>query len=187
METLPKILPALQSVVMIIAAGVGAYVAVAGLNTWRRQIDNGVGRRVLAATYRVRDGIRRKRLHDTLFQHPPELIREVCERVQRHVAESSAEFDAAVMEADAAWQKRPISPDGNDLKECVQMFHAAIAEISYDPYDDKPLEGPNEATWSIVSVACQQKKGRQDPYRDQIDRAVERIEKAVGRHLRSHR
>lgn len=54
-----------KDIVLTIAGGIGAYVALKGLNTWNRQLKGGVEyeltRRLLKLTYRLRDAIRNVR------------------------------------------------------------------------------------------------------------------------------
>lgn len=62
MECIIKLISISKDIVLTIATGIGAYVAIKGLKTWRKQLkgqsDNELSRKILLAVYKYRDAVR---------------------------------------------------------------------------------------------------------------------------------
>lgn len=119
-----------KDAVTTIAAGVGIYVALAGLSTWKRQLkgqtDHDLARRILVTAYRYREaikGVRHPAMFGNEFPEPPEPQRARMHPDQiRHyglaqayqnrwnkVQEQRVELYTSLLEAEALW--------GTELKD----------------------------------------------------------------------
>lgn len=121
---LQQYLPLVKDFILIIAAIIGAYVALTGLYTWSRQLKGSVEydltRRLLKSTYKLRDAVRNVRNPVMTSNEMPEPPNENAENMRydqiRHygiekayqarwdqVYEIRRELQADMLEAEAIW------------------------------------------------------------------------------------
>ncbi len=113
-----------KDIVLTIAGGIGAYVAVKGLSIWKRQLKGGVEyeltRRLLKLTYRLRDAIKNVRNPVMFGGEMPNPSPEEAKDMSREqinfygmskayqnrwdkVTQVSSELQAELLEAEALW------------------------------------------------------------------------------------
>lgn len=114
----------LKDVMLALAAVTGAFCAIKGLGTWHRQLaggaDHEIARRLLLATYRLREAVRRARFPWMSKREKPKGLVEshepsvggipdpdwtvtAWEARLEGVLEAHTELDAALLEAEALW------------------------------------------------------------------------------------
>src|SRR5215216_7272461 len=90
------------------AALVASYVALAGLDTWKKQLtanaERELARRVLIAVYKVRDAINDCRLIATdIDSVTVDITQRIHEKKFEKLDEAKADLDAELLEAEAVW------------------------------------------------------------------------------------
>lgn len=161
--TTSEVITAIRDGVMMIAAGIASYVAIVGLNTWRKQLtgttEYELAREVLRAVYKLRDRVDMLRTHrrsfaeenkidlEKAFQNQPRvndqefkliLQGEVLRLRWPAVQEALSEFELASIEAEVLF-----GPDVREkldyLKEFVKQL-ANSCEVYYSFVERKELD-----------------------------------------------
>lgn len=198
--------PAFKDIVTSCTAIVAVYIAGRGLHTWNRQLRGTaqyeLARRVLRATYRLRDaldGVRNPVIWGAEMPDPPkESAAEMSRREQRHwgirqayaarwdlVSKHRSELQAELLEAEVLW--------GHGLPHLVKPLHALQTElftaVETHLLATDPAQGASRSIYvDLISKRRQVLYDRSDDdgpdhYRSELLEAVAAIERYCSRHL----
>jgi hypothetical protein len=190
-----------RDLVVIITAGIGSYVALAGLSTWKRQLkgqtDHELARRILVTLYRYRDainGVRHPAMFGNEFSEPPEDKRNAMSSAQirfyglanvyrkrwDRVQNQRVELDAELLEAEAIWGaelKTEIFPSVFDLEWEVQVCvrnHLKMNDPAENAETKRVIDKIKKSKRDVLYDALE-KQG--DEFSNDFARAVGNIEK----------
>ncbi len=196
------VITGIKDVVLAVAAGVTAFVAVSGIRRWRRELEGKAGfdaARLLAkATYRLRDELHSCRsplitgdefppgYFDTRNPTSEEKARgtaHVYKNRWEPVGKATAEFDAQVLEAEALWGS-PIRSKTDALRSCVVELRVAIeALIENDASGGADFAADPEFGRSIRRTVSGTPSSKDNPLSDKILTSVAAIESELKKHL----
>ena len=186
-----------------IAAGIASIVAIVGLTTWKRQLkgtaEYDLARRVLEATYSLRDAIRHVRNpiifsseeYESLKKVYPEVSVEhlddeylkkmaVLNRRWEKVLDANTDFDIASIEAEVLWE--------DEVKERLKPIHDSVASLYsaiklYLTY--LPSEQPND---KVVAEDFRKiafgHRDEQDKFNNELEIRINNVEKFLRQYLR---
>jgi hypothetical protein len=192
-----KIVVIIRDIVTGAAAMTVAIVAVKGLSTWKRQLFGNanyeLARRLLRATYKLREAIRYVRMPmmsnaeiaearkaagsevpDTDSRNGTEDERITFQARWRKISDALVGFDAELLEAEALWG-RPIRELSEHLLKCVSELSRAI---------DKSLRGNLTPERDAEIIAIISDPGVSNPYADRLAGAIKGIEDELRKHLK---
>lgn len=202
----PETVSLIKDIVTALAAGTGAVVAVMGLSTWKAQLrgrtEYELARRILRATYRVRDHLQAVRnpvmsageistaLEEAGVErepgptNPPETDQAVYNRRWNRVTEALSELQVEEREAEVLWGS---AFDGvfNDLRECVSDLWYVVWRHIGDVSDRPGVRVDAEERQEIDDVLYRTKKD--DDFTKKLKLAVGDVEAQVRPHLKVHR
>lgn len=188
----------IKDLALATAAIITSYVAIYGLNTWRRQhvgqVEYNLARRLLKTSYEIRNAINQVR-HPMIWSYemiePPENEKKYSREEKRHygtanayqkrwekVQNSTNDLNTDLLEAEAIWGKEiyDIFKPCNDLKN----------ELFRNIQDYLKLIDPNESDDLKEFIQKSRKKQREimydkltddDKYKRQYAEALTKIEK----------
>lgn len=196
-----------KDIVLTIAAIIGAYVALRGLNTWNRQLKGGVEydltRRLLKATYRLREAIKGVR-HPVMWGNeqplPPEDEAQGMNRDQKRyyglsmayqkrwdkVSEVRNELQTDLLEAEVLW--------GGIIYEKFEPLFRLQQELFADVHSYLVACNPSETAESRHAMGEIRRKRREvlydylgvepDMFASDVANAIKGIESFLKPHLR---
>ena len=196
-----------KDIVLIIAAVIGSYVALRGLNTWNRQLKGGVEyeltRRLLKLTYRLREAIKgvrnpimwggetptpdteeakdmspdRRRFYD---------ISNAYQKRWDKVTEVQADLQTELLEAEALW--------GQDIHSCFEPLLRLQQELFVAVHFYITACNPSESedVRDAMSKAMRKKRDilydmsgeKDDEFTNDVNQAIKSIEALLKPHLR---
>lgn len=196
-----------KDVALGVAAIVGAAVAVRGLNTWNRQLKGGVeyelARRVLKATYRLRDaikGVRHPVMWAAEMPMPPEAEAEKMSRDEmsyygssrayqirwQRVADVHTDLQTELLEAEVLW--------GTDLSKRFEPLNKLERELAVAIRSFLTACDPNASEGMKAAAHKRQAADRDilydeltdegDQFTQDVVRAIAPIEEYLKPHLR---
>lgn len=198
----PQIVTAIKDIVLAVAAGITAFVAVSGIRKWRQELEGRAGfeaaRSLAKATYRLRDELHSCRSPlITGNEFPPGYFdnrnpsSDEQARATAHVyksrwepvKEATAEFDAQVLEAESLWGG-PIREKTATLRNCVVELRVAIEAV----IDDKASGGADfksdpEFGKKMRRIVSGTASSKDNPLSQQISTSVAAIESELKQHL----
>jgi hypothetical protein len=128
MQTFLTYLPIIKDIVTILATATAAIVAIIGLQTWKRQItgkaEYDLARRVLIASYKVRDAFVENKLFFSERDNPEE-SKKKHERGIAKIDEAIANLNVELLEAKVVWG------DDYNLKEIFDDFLVLPSSIKF--------------------------------------------------------
>lgn len=188
----------------LVAACVGAWVAIKGLNAWRRQLkgktDYELARKVLRACYKVRDSIasvrhpaiwsaefdaaQKKVVIDdpTLKDYPDAAKRFAVYQVRwTRLSEALSELDAEAFEAEVSWET-PIKAKLADLRRLVGKLRWAINEhIDARTDSQKRMQPQGKEADDVVFDKGDEHSP--DEFSQKVQKAIAEIEEILRPHL----
>lgn len=197
-----QIIAAIKDIVLAVAAGVTAYVAVSGIKKWRQELEGKAGfeaaRGLARSTYRLRDAIYSCRsplttgdeFPDGFFtrnnqtnQEKAEAWAHVYKNRWEPVREATIEFNAQALEAGALWGA-VIRSKTDQLKNCVVQFRVAIESV----IEDKASGGADFSTDKDFAKEMRQTvagtpTSKDNPFNDRLAAAVDGIEAELKSYL----
>lgn len=188
METFLHVIQIIAQVVLAGAAGVGAYVALRGLNAWRHQArfnqESPIARRALLATYKVREVIEQERTSNRMDRHlPPDAFRARYDTLRSRMADAMAEVETATFEAEATWDPRvPIALER--LRTYALLLLKAVLLLATEAGEEAPVEMPDGGELPAGAVAYAPSKGKPDPFGDGLRDRVAQVEAGAKPRLR---
>jgi hypothetical protein len=180
-------IPIVQGVVTIVALGVGAYVALTGLNTWKAQarakIEYELARRVMGVVYKIRDSISKYR-RDSMaewfgsgLQVDLDMDKFQNEFRQRQtvsltgVTERARALDIELLEAEGLW--------GENIIEPIRQFQALAFELQgalSEFYMPGPQTDRKDELWAVL---LHDLSWREDDFDRKVNRRLEEVKKAL--------
>jgi hypothetical protein len=137
-DEVAPIVSSAKDVVLMIAGGVTAWVAVHGLNKWRHEMSGKneyeAARNLIKATYRVREALRSARSPVMWSNEFPESGHDADGFAHAYTSRFKAviaaleEFETAGLEAEALWGAT-IKSATSELAQCVREVYVAMEAI----------------------------------------------------------
>lgn len=132
MSVTSEIISIIKDVVTIISLGIGAYIALNGLNTWKRQLtvqaEYNLARRLLIAVYKFRDAIHSAsasiKVHIEVFNVTDKYTDISKESIKEDFAElenTDANLKVELLEAETTWGDDP-------------QFNSLIRNLTFKKY-----------------------------------------------------
>lgn len=196
----PEIVTMIKDVVLAVAAGVTAWVAVSGIRRWRKELEGRAGfdaaRALARATFRLRDALRSCRsplmtgdeYPDGYFDSRNKSDAEKAQGLAHvynnrflPVRDAINEFDTQALEAEALWGSS-IRQRTDALRHCVVELRVAIeATIENAAGGGRDFESDRSFAKEMRSATSD---GRKDnKLTKSIDAAVGAIEDELRKHL----
>lgn len=192
----PSLLQVVRDIAAIAAAVVGVFVALRGLQTWRRQIrantELEVARLVLRAVLKLRDAVELLRQPFVPIEEIASATRAVREREpdreseflknwERPVyaersqtfVEALSQYRAATVEAEILWGQ-PFRTELGDLETQLRELRTALQE--FVRYSDLDHRGASQEALREQYRKVLQSRGQEDPFNAKFNVAVTRIE-----------
>lgn len=189
----------------LVAACIGAWVAIKGLNAWRRQLrgktDYELARKILRASYKVREAIRAVRHpaiwnpefaaaekqvvveNDDLKRFPDAARLFAVYQVRwSELSAAVTELDAEAFEAEISWGA-PFRAKLLELRKLVSLLRWAVDRHIEKMADSSGrMQPPNQEVDDLIY----DKSGKRGPddFAQKIQSAVSEIEEALRPHLR---
>jgi len=176
MDTIQSYITLIKDTVTCLAALVAAYVAITGLQTWKRQLtanaEYDLARRVLVAVYKVRDAIEGCRT--SAWEGDSEIV-DVTKRIHElaftKLEDATANLDVELLEAQAVWG------DEQDYRNSIVLFRSLeriLKGAYWEYYLPDPIEPKDKKEAYLVLFT--NPSNSNDEFSRNIDRAVKRIE-----------
>ena len=194
----------IKDIISILGTVVGLSIAGVGLSTWRKQLkgrtEYDLARRLLKATYRVREGIRRVR-------HPLMTGGEMAEAAEKYDIDEPQENRTKVSEAAYAERWKELTDPLNDLKlesleaealwgksinEALEPLYSCIGELKAsiwhyhwlesrgDMNKEENQKNYDKAFEVIFEVSNDPEK---DTFTGNVEKAIKKIESVAKPHL----
>jgi len=184
MDTLLQVvLPLVRDSLLAAAAVVGAFVAIAGLRTWKKQLkiqsEYELSRRLLQGVLRIRDALQsvRNPIVPLAFEEKRSAYEERLSRVQSALRQVEPDF----LEAEVLWGEAVVEA----ISTLRQVYGKLIARVNEYLW----VKNPNPEVWQTVDRNPERLRrleefvfdiGRDDdPYRNELQEAVRRFESIV--------
>ena len=198
------VLDGIQSVVVSLAAGTAAWMAVLGVNAWRKQMrgktEYEIARRCLRQTYRIRDSLRfvrspmissgefahaAKEQEDKPTTKPAERSKQdkmiaVYNERWRHVAEAHSDLMLDVLEAEVLWPK--IRAASKPLSECIHDLNVDLSFYLREISGNRPRLSIERREALDKAIFWQ---GPDDPFEVKLRDAVQKMEDLLAPHVRA--
>lgn len=200
--TIPECIAVLKDIVVAIAAGIAAVVAIKGLSTWNRELKGkatfDVARALAKATFKLRDEIKNCRSPflaasefpegyasrgTTSYREEADALSHVYRGRWGGVWDALQDFDAITLEAEAIFGSE-IREKTDVLRGCVQELRAAIDAV----IDDAAAQGQTFASDRDFGRQMRGKvstaSGKDNSLTIQIESAIKGIESVIRPHLK---
>lgn len=173
----------LKNLVTVIATIIASYVAISGLDAWKKQLkgktDYDLARRYLKAVYKIRESIKEVRnpfisvgeifaalsdsgLPEEEHSSMQKSNRAVYSKRWKKVMESKNELDIELFEAEVSWGKNSITIS-KDLNSLIRKLYVGIKMFLEYP-ENRP---DRDILYDI---------GEEDIFNNEIDAAIQKIE-----------
>lgn len=192
-ENLSQAIPIMRDIATTIAAGVAAYVGLAGLNAWKKQLkgkaDYELARQYLKAVYKIRNEINKyvrnpfipiyemkaARKEEGLESEDlngmdNETNRLVYARRWRRVMSATEELDAVLLEAEAVWGHSAVEAQ-KDFDECIRELHSTLMTF---------LDGRSQRRVDVDDIIY---ATSQSEFTKKIDASIAKVEEYLKKHL----
>ena len=171
-----------QGIVTILALSVGAYVALAGLSTWKHQLvakaDSDLAKRLLLTTYRLRSAISVLRSYlSIVIEHGLKEFLEDADKAIAEISSANSELDLIVVEAHAQWGRESTQAIG-EVKELgweLRIAYSKFKNISDGHPDEKD---------SHYGTLFGEGEPKNDAFGKRLSAAVSRVENQLQPKLR---
>ena len=185
------ILHAISEALTAVAAATGAFIAVLGLNAWKKQLkgktDYELARRYLRAVYKLRDAVQNVRnpfipaeeMNAALKQSgkeglgdgvdTQEGVRAAYSARWQKVTEAGSDLSVELREAEVSWGRKALDIE-RDMEKCVQELFVTLR--MYVQHNERPNR-------DLIYD-----QGDNDEYTKRLTTAVTKIEAYLAPHLR---
>lgn len=203
MEAL-ALISASKDIVLGLSAATTAAAAVIGLRRWQKELHGkaefDTARALIRYTYQLRDALRDLRapfisagefpngyqghMSPASPQDEAEAWSHVYRNRWRPVQDAMQGFEASVLEAEALWGGE-IRAKADEMRNCVQQLYVAIETVVADKAaGGKNFESDKQFGKEMRAMVSASSKATDNMLSDQIDRAVDGIERKLAPHLR---
>ncbi len=184
-------LQAIKDIVTIIAASIASWVAITGLNTWKKQLkgktDYELARRYLRSIYKIRDAIKYVRNPfisiDEIFSALKEsgmALEDYADRQKsnravyalrwKKVVAAGSDISVELLEAQVSWGVEAINIQ-KDLDVCYRELFASLKLF----LEGHELKGQRDIIYDM---------GDEDEFNKKMTQAIQRIEDYLRPHLK---
>ncbi|NCS98971.1 hypothetical protein GW764_02170 [Candidatus Parcubacteria bacterium] len=178
-------------IINTVAIGVGAFMAVVGINAWKKQLKGSteyeLARRYLKAVYKVRDAIKYVRnpfisveemtkayeennINDPDFSDNRKTNRAVYSVRWEKVIDARTDLDVELLEAEVIWGKKAIEVASNLNAQITKLYVSLKFFL-----EERKVKPDRDIIYDM---------GDEDKFNPELNKAIEEIEELLKPHLK---